>query len=674
METAPVSKLEQKKELEKTLSHTPEWFEYLTRRGEVEVFDRSVDACLPYGFIAGDRVMSPKGPATVVGICDGLMWFHIDGENGASFWDNGKDYNALAFDIGIRLYDPAIDDRGHSSSSTSHNQGPKMTSPSPTRKMTQPQQQNPFVKPPRYEGVVRKFDSGSGFSVFGDVPDPNDKTAPKTEISDPLGAQSPRKTGKEEQGTVVQQNPPATSDKEKEKQPETSAASAIEILPDELLLFCIERFLRPTGARFIELQRVCKKWKNMCTDDVVWRRVCEAELGFNKSHNYDIKPFEWYSNYVRSTRTWKQLLFLCEMRLLKMRTNCMSDFSEVMINSRQIWGTFQKFEQLSPFFTHFEKLVSTDCSYTYYRENFKACLNFISKLPDLMEGQITKDLLKSLSFSLILSMKLIAKHFTNTIVKAQDENLTSVETMWNQHFGHVQETSAMVEPVAQLQSTSFCLEALRQSLATASQILKGTCMKCSNTIFQMLPVDASEPIDCDRCRKARARMLTLVEVPVWLRRSWMSTYDCHFLYFHCQNCSNIFSQCKKCDGMVFDQVPDMPACTCPLTQKEPRIWLEFLEELHDPELQRAKAESRQMLTGDAVDPKQQLQYEMSRQQQQDWDMARGMQNVRLTDDDSENEGVQPLIQHNQFAGQSFGIRDMKGKEQFDDDDDHDDDD
>ncbi|MEA2091737.1 MAG: hypothetical protein U9O83_05160, partial [Campylobacterota bacterium] len=53
--------------------------------GEVE-FDVSKEACEGFGFLHDGRVRTPDGPATVVGVRDGELWFHIDGQAGASFW------------------------------------------------------------------------------------------------------------------------------------------------------------------------------------------------------------------------------------------------------------------------------------------------------------------------------------------------------------------------------------------------------------------------------------------------------------------------------------------------------------------------------------------------------------------------------------------------------------
>ncbi|KYQ92611.1 DUF544 family protein [Tieghemostelium lacteum] len=87
-------------------------FQYRSRHGETHEFDTTEDACAKYGFFAGSRVKTPKGPAVVIGVSEGNLWFHVDGDQGASFWDNGKDYDALVFELGMELIDdlgPSID-------------------------------------------------------------------------------------------------------------------------------------------------------------------------------------------------------------------------------------------------------------------------------------------------------------------------------------------------------------------------------------------------------------------------------------------------------------------------------------------------------------------------------------------------------------------------------------
>lgn len=46
--------------------------------------DVSKKACHKFGFYSGDRIFIPFGynrEATVVGVCDGRLWFYIDGHS-----------------------------------------------------------------------------------------------------------------------------------------------------------------------------------------------------------------------------------------------------------------------------------------------------------------------------------------------------------------------------------------------------------------------------------------------------------------------------------------------------------------------------------------------------------------------------------------------------------------
>jgi len=63
---------------------------YKTNEGQEVEFDVSREAHIPFGFFHGDRVRTPNGDATVVGVRDGELWFHVDEETGGSYWDGYK--------------------------------------------------------------------------------------------------------------------------------------------------------------------------------------------------------------------------------------------------------------------------------------------------------------------------------------------------------------------------------------------------------------------------------------------------------------------------------------------------------------------------------------------------------------------------------------------------------
>lgn len=71
-------------------------------------------------------------------------------------------------------------------------------------------------------------------------------------------------------------------EKRRQQKPGATGPCPINVLPNELLFHSIERFLRPTSARLVELQRVCKKWKTMCSDEHAWKRILETEFEFSK--------------------------------------------------------------------------------------------------------------------------------------------------------------------------------------------------------------------------------------------------------------------------------------------------------------------------------------------------------------------------------------------------------
>ncbi|KAN0043037.1 hypothetical protein ACTA71_010672 [Dictyostelium dimigraforme] len=80
-------------------------FQYKSKDGKLIDFDVSRTSCERYGFFAGSRVMTPRGAGTVIGVFENNLWFHIEGDEGASFWDNGKDYESLVFKLSVQLID-----------------------------------------------------------------------------------------------------------------------------------------------------------------------------------------------------------------------------------------------------------------------------------------------------------------------------------------------------------------------------------------------------------------------------------------------------------------------------------------------------------------------------------------------------------------------------------------
>lgn len=69
---------------------------YATSLGFELQFDVSDSACRGFGMKARRRVRTPRGIATVIGICDGVMWFHVDGEPGAWFFTTGEIWEGRA--------------------------------------------------------------------------------------------------------------------------------------------------------------------------------------------------------------------------------------------------------------------------------------------------------------------------------------------------------------------------------------------------------------------------------------------------------------------------------------------------------------------------------------------------------------------------------------------------
>jgi len=87
-----------------------EIIQYRARSGELFDFYISKEKCDKFCFYPNTRVVTPKGPATVigVGVKDSNLWVHIDGESGGSFWENAKNYEEL-LKVGFYQWDPEME-------------------------------------------------------------------------------------------------------------------------------------------------------------------------------------------------------------------------------------------------------------------------------------------------------------------------------------------------------------------------------------------------------------------------------------------------------------------------------------------------------------------------------------------------------------------------------------
>lgn len=72
---------------------------YKTADGLMHDFDTARELCEPFGFYAGDRVITNRGSATVIGVRSENIWFHVDGDKGATYWGMHKksDFERLGF-------------------------------------------------------------------------------------------------------------------------------------------------------------------------------------------------------------------------------------------------------------------------------------------------------------------------------------------------------------------------------------------------------------------------------------------------------------------------------------------------------------------------------------------------------------------------------------------------
>jgi alpha-tubulin suppressor-like RCC1 family protein len=59
---------------------------YKTVDGDALLLDISIEACRPFGFVAGEIVLTPKGEVNIVGECKGMLWWKAVGDTTVSSW------------------------------------------------------------------------------------------------------------------------------------------------------------------------------------------------------------------------------------------------------------------------------------------------------------------------------------------------------------------------------------------------------------------------------------------------------------------------------------------------------------------------------------------------------------------------------------------------------------
>jgi hypothetical protein len=83
----------------------PTSIQYAVRSGTTTSFEVSAKACEPFGFYFGERVQVRGGKlAWVVGVRDNNIFFHVDGDKGASYYCNHTKQNFL--NDGFKLVSP----------------------------------------------------------------------------------------------------------------------------------------------------------------------------------------------------------------------------------------------------------------------------------------------------------------------------------------------------------------------------------------------------------------------------------------------------------------------------------------------------------------------------------------------------------------------------------------
>jgi hypothetical protein len=83
----------------------PTTVHYRTRNDTLREFSTAFPECEVFGFYSGQRVSTPRGDAWVIGVANGQLYFHIDGDKGASKWPSYRraDFQRRGFKV---LYDP----------------------------------------------------------------------------------------------------------------------------------------------------------------------------------------------------------------------------------------------------------------------------------------------------------------------------------------------------------------------------------------------------------------------------------------------------------------------------------------------------------------------------------------------------------------------------------------
>lgn len=79
--------------------------QYRDTLGGVSWYDITTEKCDPFGFMPGDKVLTPNGPGYVVGVANDDLYFHVEGRFGAERWQGYEKQKFLKNDF--KLLAPA---------------------------------------------------------------------------------------------------------------------------------------------------------------------------------------------------------------------------------------------------------------------------------------------------------------------------------------------------------------------------------------------------------------------------------------------------------------------------------------------------------------------------------------------------------------------------------------
>jgi len=553
---------------------------YVTNRSEVRVFDRSVKTCSRFGVYPGCRVNSPKGPGWAVGVFDSYMWFHLEVDYGATYWNNGVDLDAIVNKVGITVLNYSYDlDKARSLKQKQFHQP---TNPDVDIEDAVSHHQR------RHE--MERDSDGEGEHGHQHK---HHKHHQQHDSDLDLEAEETETESDKEAGKLLRGNPypfQAPAWPQEQKIPVPYEEAPIGMITDPKIMRKIIEFSAhyvptregykriQTIGRLVQLSRVCKKFHEFCNDEILWTKGLQVEYTTLPSGEWAIKSFrpkEWL-------RTRHQVL-----KWLVVLFSRFVGTSQEGLYSHNLETSFQEIFQRQPLCDDLGVL------FVELRNNFNELLNMdLQSGPDAFASalQVLKSMDEvSTSYDIDLAnefylftcfLKFIQQVFDTLWDKAAGTNPMAAVSIDDLQLKNNPKTSDVQKKIFYKRLTLFSLQQLREN----EKLISSLCNSCGFYLQDLN--DAPLEFKCDGCRNT-PRFVVFIKI---LGMHHHASFEdprvrCHYVYFECEKCLPLFFRTNY-----------QPHRTTMMN--------EYMELMEDPELRKVLKESMAAQRGQESSPSQ----------------------------------------------------------------------